>query len=102
MPIKKLMTGFFLLLTMLVAAQNKSGLVSGPWAGNVEMRNATIWMEVKPDVRAVAVKFDAINPDKKLSGRESGIIVYKGELGKEFNVVKIELNGLKMNTTYQY
>ena len=102
MPIKKLMTGFFLLLTMLVAAQNKSGLVSGPWAGNVEMRNATIWMEVKPDVKAVAVKFDAINPDKKLSGRESGIMVYKGELGKEFNVVKIELNGLKMNTTYQY
>ncbi len=85
-----------------ILAQNKTGLVSGPWAGNVEIRNATIWLEVTPDVKSVAVKFNATNPDKKLSGPETGIVSYKGELGKEFNPIKIELNGLKMNTAYTY
>lgn len=96
------MAAFFLLVSLAVAAQNKSGLVSGPWAGNVEMRNATIWLEVKPEVKSVAVKFDAIDPDKTLTGKETGTVAFTGELGKEFNVVKIELNGLKMNTSYRY
>jgi alkaline phosphatase D len=29
-------------------------------------------------------------------------VKYKGELGNDFNPVKIELNGLKINTTYNY
>jgi len=102
MSIKKLFTPFFLLWCALANAQNKTGVVSGPWAGNVELRNATIWIEVTPGVKTVAVKFAAVNADKKANGLESGIIKYKGELGKDFNPVKMELNGLKMNTTYQY
>ena len=102
MPIKKLLPVLFLFITTVIIAQNKDGIVSGPWAGNVELRNANIWVEVTTDVKSVAVKFAAVNPDKKATGLESSTIKYKGELGKDFNPVKIELNGLKMNTTYNY
>src|ERR1700739_960089 len=94
---KKSLLFFFLLITPLVHAQNKNGLVSGPWAGNVQLRNATIWLEVSPQVKSVAVKYhvDSIQqPDVT--------IAYKGELGQDFNPVKIELNGLDINTRYSY
>lgn len=102
MALKNLLVPFFLWTGILAHAQNKPSLVSGPWAGNVELRNATIWAEVKPNVKSVAVHFTAVNADKKANGLEEGIMIYKGELGKEFNPVKIELNGLKINTTYTY
>jgi alkaline phosphatase D len=102
MAIKKLLAVLFLFTATVIKAQNKNGIVSGPWAGNVELRNATIWVEVTPEVKSVAVKFMAVNADKKSTGIETGIVKYKGELGKDFNPVKIELNGLKMNTTYSY
>lgn len=102
MPIKKLLIAFFLLYTGIAVAQNKYGIVSGPWAGNIEIRNATIWVEVTPDVKSVTVKFTAVNAEKKISGIENGLVKYKGRLGNDFNPLKIELNGLKMNTTYQY
>ena len=102
MPIKKIFTAFFLFITLAATAQNKNGIVSGPWAGNVELRNATIWVEVTPDVKNIAIKFTATNADKTSSGLESGTIKYKGELGNNFNPIKIELNGLKINTTYTY
>jgi len=97
MSIKNTINIFFLLLSLSVNAQNKQGLVSGPWAGNVELRNATIWIEVTPDVKNVAVKFHA-NGQTALDKS----VEYKGELGKDFNPIKIELNGLEMNTTYDY
>lgn len=90
------LTGCILLLTSAIA-QTGNGLLSGPWAGNVELRNATIWAEVSPEVKSVAVKF---YPEKE--SRKSKIVVYKGELGNEFNPVKIELNGLEFNTVYAY
>lgn len=79
-----------------VTAQQK-GLVSGPWAGNVELRTAMIWAEVSPVVKTVAIKFAPIA--KPTAGKT---IVYKGALGNDFNPVKFELNGLDFNTTYQY
>ena len=88
---------FSSLVSVVVLGQSKSGIVSGPWAGNVELRNATIWIEVGAQVKSVSIKFyaaDKIAQTKK--------IAYKGELGKDFNPVKIELNGLQMNTTYNY
>lgn len=102
MSIKKLLPVLFLLLTVQLNAQNKNGIVSGPWAGNIELRNATIWVEVTPDVKSVAVQFNAVAPEKNATGLQSGSVQYKGELGKDFNPVKIELNGLKVNTAYQY
>jgi len=94
---KKLPFVLLIALTVTTTAQNKQGLVSGPWAGNVELRNATIWVEVTPEVKSVAIKFNASTGN---TGDKS--IQYKGELGKDFNPVKIELNGLEMNTTYTY
>ncbi len=78
-------------------AQQNNGLISGPWAGNIELRNAVIWAEVTPDVKSVAVKFYP-GRDTKLAKT----ILYKGVLGNEFNPVKIELNGLHINTSYTY
>ncbi len=102
MLFKKLLSAFFLLLAFTSNAQNKTGLVSGPWAGNVEMRNATIWLEVATEVKSVAIKFNAINANVKTSGLLTGTVNYKGELGNNFNPIKIELNGLKINTVYNY
>lgn len=93
---KNIVTVFILLVGIAASAQNKKGLVSGPWAGNVELRNATIWVEVRPDVKNVAIQYHAENSTADKS------IDYKGELGKDFNPLKMELNGLDMNTTYLY
>ncbi|MBL0355998.1 MAG: alkaline phosphatase family protein [Chitinophagaceae bacterium] len=96
MKIKSSIVIFSLLISITVTAQNKKGLVSGPWAGNVELRTATIWVEVTPGVKAVSVKYYAGN------AASAKTVLYRGELGKDFNPVKIELNGLDMNTTYTY
>ncbi len=93
---KNCLTALLSLICLHSIAQNKQGLVSGPWAGNVELRNATIWVEVTPDVKSVAVKYHAEN------STEGKTVEYKGELGKDFNPLKIELNGLEMNTVYLY
>ncbi|HMJ47127.1 MAG TPA: alkaline phosphatase D family protein [Ferruginibacter sp.] len=73
----------------------KPSLISGPWAGNVELRNATIWAEVSPSVRTVAVKYS--RGDSKIK-----TVFYKGPLHNEFNPVKIELNNLEINSVYTY
>jgi len=95
---KKGITVLFLFICIHCIAQNKKGLVSGPWAGNVELRNATVWVEVTPLVKSVEVKYFYVDNDIS----EGSVVAYKGELGREFNPLKIELNGLRMNTTYQY
>src|SRR6185295_627876 len=88
---------FFNLITSYAFSQQTPGIVSGPWAGNVELRNATIWVEVSSKVKSVAVKF---NPANKTADVKT--VTYKGELGKDFNPIKVELNGLDVNTTYTY
>ncbi len=94
---------FLLLLSCLLvcriswAQSPASKLVSGPWAGNVELRTATIWAEVKPAAKKVAVQY---YPEGKPGHMQT--VVYTGPLGKAFNPVKLELGGLTMNTSYQY
>ncbi len=90
---------FFISLFFAITSQSQiqSNLISGPWAGNVELRNATIWAEVSASVKSVAVKYFALK-----SKSNSKIIAYRGALGNDFNPVKIELNGLEMNTAYGY
>ena len=93
----KILIAAFLFIQIKVNAQQKPVLISGPWAGNVELRNATIWAEVSPQVKSVAVKFYPVsNPSLKKT------VLYKNILGNDFNPVKIELNGLDFNTTYIY
>ena len=75
----------------------KNKLVSGPWAGNVELRTAMIWLEVSADVKKVTVEY---YPTTDLSAKKR--VTHKGELGKSFNPIKMELNDLEFGTTYQY
>jgi alkaline phosphatase D len=93
---------FYLLMIVIglplwVTAQNKSKLVSGPWAGNVELRTAMIWLEVSSDVKKVAIEYFATS---NLNTKK--LLAYKGELGKSFNPIKLELNDLEFGTSYQY
>lgn len=104
MKFYKIFTWCFLILGSIVSraqftGQQKAGLVSGPWVGNIAIRNVIIWAEVTADVKSVAVKYQIINgnPNSK-----AVVVKYKGVLGNEFNPVKIELNGLEMNTKYKY
>lgn len=83
-------------LPLFIHAQ-KSKLVSGPWAGNVELRTAMIWLEVSADIKKVAIEYC---PTTDLSAKKR--VNYKGELGKSFNPIKLELNELEFGTTYQY
>ena len=86
---------FLFFITPVFAQQNK--LVSGPWAGDVQMRTAIIWAEVNADVKKVAVKYYSVkNPVTKRTA------VYKGSMGNDFNPIKIQVNGLDYNTEYYY
>ncbi len=86
----------FVLVSGNVSAQT-SGLISGPWAGNVELRTATIWVEVSAAVKKVAVRC------YNLSLQENAkTFTYNGKLGQPFNPVKIDVFGLAMNSTYRY
>lgn len=86
-----------LIISIQLGAQKK--VVSGPWTGNIEIRNAVIWLEVSPSVKSVGIKYypQAGNPVS-----QTRTIIYKGGLGKEFNPIKFYLDGLLMNTTYSY
>lgn len=77
-------------------AQKNKKLISGPWAGNVELRTASVWLEVSKDVKKVGIKYHALGSDVEKK------IDYSGELGKNFNPVKMEISGLDFNTTYEY
>ena len=90
-----------IILTLLILtcaiSYSQTGLKSGPWAGNVELRNAIIWAEVNSSVKNVSVKYYQQKNPMVIKN-----IVYKGTLGNEFNPIKIELNGLDINTAYTY
>ncbi len=92
-----LIAPILILTSIRFTASAQSALVSGPWAGNVELRNATVWAEVSPAVKKVAVAYFP-----KGNAASSKVVPYTGSLGKAFNPVKIELNGLEPNTRYQY
>ena len=97
MQVLKILIAAFLFIPVKVNAQQKPVLISGPWAGNVELRNATIWAEVSPQVKTIGVKYYPVN-----NPSVSKTVLYKNVMGKDFNPVKIELNGLEFNTTYTY
>jgi alkaline phosphatase D len=91
-----LFTFYFSIFNFSFAQQTKP-LISGPWAGNVELRTALIWLEVSPSVKKVSLSY---YPKSDLKNIQT--VIYKGDLGKPFNPLKLELNGLEFGTTYQY
>ncbi len=90
-----LFTLLFLMAFSGVNAQN--ALISGPMLGYSEHRAAMIWLEVSADVKEVSLSYWKSDKPK-----QQQMVCYKGELGKTFNPIKIEIGGLEMNTTYEY
>ncbi|HUR66961.1 MAG TPA: alkaline phosphatase D family protein [Chitinophagaceae bacterium] len=83
-----------LFLSLLLAAQPR--IISGPMLGPVELRDAKVWLEVSPEVKTVSLQYN------KKGGSQNKTIIYKGELGNEFNPICFAIGGLEINSTYQY
>jgi alkaline phosphatase D len=96
---KKLWLIFYFLPILFVQGQPlKTGaVVSGPMLGAVELRSAIVWLQVSADISSVSVNYwkDG-NPEKSQQKN------YTGELGREFNPVQIEIDGLEINSHYNY
>lgn len=89
---------FFILLLFLSSFSfGQPRIISGPMLGQIELRDASIWVEVSPEVKSVSIRVY-----KKAEAAKSKTVFYKGELGKDFNPVSISIGGLDFNTTYQY
>jgi alkaline phosphatase D len=97
MSIKKMGLLLLSLVQTVLFAQKHLGLISGPMLGNIELRNARIWLEVSPGVKKVELRYYEEGGMTMVTSQ-----VYKGTLGNAFNPITFELNGLKMNTTYTY
>jgi alkaline phosphatase D len=72
-------------------------IISGPMLGQIELRDAKIWVEVSPEVKSVSIQYYKANKPS-----ESKTVLYKGELGNDFNPIIFSIGGLDFNTTYQY
>lgn len=81
-------------IATVVSAQPR--IISGPMLGPVELRDAKVWVEVSPEVKTVSLQYNKKNDVKNKT------IVYKGELGNDFNPIQFTVGGLDFNTTYQY
>lgn len=64
--------------------------------GPVELKDAKIWVEVSPLVKSVSVQYN------KKGDIRTKTVVYKGQLGNDFNPVQFTIGGLDYNSVYQY
>ncbi len=76
---------------------NPGSIVSGPMLGAVELRTVKIWLQVSAGISSVTVNYWKSGHPEKSWQRN-----YSGELGKEFNPIQIELDGLDINCHYDY
>ncbi len=90
---KTLFTTLLFIFSLGIQAQ----VISGPMLGAVELRDAKVWLEVTPEVKSVKVIYN-----KKGETSKTWSIIYKGELGNEFNPILFHIGNLDFNTTYQY
>ncbi len=80
--------------SLVVTAQPR--IISGPMLGPVELRDAKVWVEVSPEVKAASLQYS------KKGSIQNKTINYKSGLGNEFNPIQFTIGGLDFNTTYQY
>jgi alkaline phosphatase D len=71
-------------------------VISGPMLGPVELRDAKVWVEVSSEVKTVSLQYN------KKGEVKSKAVLYKGELGNEFNPVQFTIGGLDINSSYDY
>lgn len=91
---KNLLLVFITFIFFHTSLNAQNGLLSGPWAGHVELRSAVIWMEVHPTVKSIEVRYA-----KSSSPQLTQSVKFLGELKSP---VKIDLVALDFNTTYLY
>ncbi|MBL7814495.1 MAG: alkaline phosphatase family protein [Saprospiraceae bacterium] len=72
-------------------------LISGPMLGYIEHREVQIWLEVAQSVQSVDIVYHAAGSTKMMKAH-----VEKERLGRVYNPVKLTLEGLEMNTVYNY
>jgi alkaline phosphatase D len=96
----------FFLIAFIAPGFSQPRVISGPMLGQVELRDAKIWVEVSQEVKSVSLQYYKKARPDDLVGRgetsKSKTILYKGELGNDFNPVTFTVGGLNFNTTYQY
>jgi alkaline phosphatase D len=95
--LKKIVFSLFLLAIVAAPGFSQPRVISGPMLGQIELRDARVWVEVSPEVKSVSLQYY-----KKGEAAKSKTILYKGELGNDFNPIIFSIGGLDVNTTYQY
>lgn len=91
---KWLLVAVLFVAVMTATAQPR--IISGPMLGPVELRDAKVWVEVSPEVKTVSLQYN------KKGTAQGKTILYRGELGNDFNPLQFTIGGLDPNTTYQY
>lgn len=84
-----------LVALLLTGMAVKAQVVSGPMLGQVELRQAKIWLEVSPTVKNIRLQYGP-------KGATPKEMLYRGPLGNPFNPVQFAVGGLEPNTTYEY
>ncbi len=92
---KNLCSFIAIIISLSFLAQPR--VISGPMLGPVELRDAKVWVEVSPEVKTTSFQYY-----KKGDAKSSKVVLYKGELGNEFNPLQFTIGGLDFNTTYEY
>lgn len=86
----------FFLLPFTLIGQPTTELISGPMLGQVELRTATIWAEVKP-ATLVSLRYN-----KKGSKDSPKTLNMQTGWDDWYSPVKFKLVNLEMNTEYEY
>jgi alkaline phosphatase D len=87
----------FGLLAVAALFSASAQITAGPMLGQVELRDARIWIELGPEAKNVQIVYA-----KQQGGAAPGRIDYKGELGRRYNPVLFTLADLEPATTYKY
>jgi alkaline phosphatase D len=96
---KKFWLFFYLMQAWVAQSQSpQSGsIVSGPMLGQVELRTASVWLQVSPNITSAVLTYW-----KKGHPENTWQKIYDGALGKEFNPLRIDIGNLEINTAYVY
>ncbi len=85
------------LISLPLLSQDRTGVVSGPMLGQVDLRTAKIWVEAGSDARSVAIRYW-----KKGEKSSSKTISMRGDLDRAFKPLQVEIGGLQPGTSYDY
>jgi alkaline phosphatase D len=96
---KKLWLIFYFMPFLVIQAQQlkTKAVIAGPMLGPVELRTASVWLQVSADISTVSLSYWKTGHPETVWRNN-----YMGILGREFNPIQIEIGGLDMNSQYSY